>query len=176
MVNQSQNALQELQQLCMVSTSKLIQSKWELGSVQHGNTMVSFPWYNKMSLQTFLTVWIFQNKFSKISMAVLCKQSTYSKSKTNLLVGTVLIKFNYSRLSKRYHLQITDNSPAADNLRKYLQISNNLFTSTSVYPQILVYIFGFKRLGKKTPLLDNPHPILQTSPFPPRWYIAIPDT
>lgn len=90
MVNQSQNALQELQQLCMVSTSKLIQSKWELGSVQHGNTMVSFPWYNKMSLQTFLTVWIFQNKFSKISMAVLCKQSTYSKSKINLLVRTVL--------------------------------------------------------------------------------------
>lgn len=119
MVNQSQNALQELQQLCMVSTSKLIQSKWEVGSVQHGNTMVSFPWYNKMSLQTFLTVWIFQNKFSKISMAVLCKQSTYSKSKINLLVGTVLVKFNYSRLSKRYHLQITDNSPAADNLRKF---------------------------------------------------------
>lgn len=54
MVNQPQNALQELQQLCMVSTSKLIQSKCELGTVQHGNTMVSFPCYNEMSLQTFL--------------------------------------------------------------------------------------------------------------------------
>lgn len=99
-------------------------------------------------------------------MDVLYKQSTYSKSKINLLVGTVLIKLNYSRLSKRYHLQITDNSPEVDNVRKYLQVSNNLFTAISMYPQILVYIFGFKEWGEKKPLLDRPNSFLQTSPFP----------
>lgn len=54
MVNQSQNALQELQQLCMVSTGKLIQNKRELGTVQHRKTTVSFSRYHEMSLQTFL--------------------------------------------------------------------------------------------------------------------------
>lgn len=78
--------------------------------------MVSFPCYNEMSLQTFLKLWTFQNKFSKISIAVLCKQSTYNKSKTNLLVETVLIKLNYSRLSKMYHPQIRDNSTAVEEI------------------------------------------------------------